>query len=97
MDKASNIKGSGVGIILEGLNGLLIEQSFYFNFKASNNQAKYEAFIAGLGLAKEVEATRLITRSDSQLVANQVKGEFQTKDPWFGKYLNKIRIQYEAF
>lgn len=36
---SSNMKGSGAGIILEGPNDLLIEQSLRFVFKASNNQA----------------------------------------------------------
>jgi len=31
---------SGAGIILKGPNGLLIEQTLRFAFKASNNQAK---------------------------------------------------------
>lgn len=76
MNGASNIKESWVGIVLEGPDGLLIEQSLCFNFRVSNNQVEYEAIIADLALAKEVGATRLIASSDSQLVANQVKGEF---------------------
>ncbi|MCH79825.1 RNA-directed DNA polymerase (Reverse transcriptase) [Trifolium medium] len=61
--------------------GVLIEQSLRFAFKASNNQAEYEALIAGMKLAKEMEAKGLKAKSDSQLVTNQVSGEFQTKDP----------------
>ncbi|RDX88212.1 hypothetical protein CR513_30233, partial [Mucuna pruriens] len=37
IDEASNQKGSGGGTILEGPNGVLIEQSLQFEFKASNN------------------------------------------------------------
>jgi len=47
VDGSSNQQGSGVGVILEGPNGLLIEQALRFTFKASNNQAEYEALIAG--------------------------------------------------
>ncbi|MCI67194.1 gag-pol polyprotein, partial [Trifolium medium] len=47
---ASNIRGSGTGIVLEGPDGVLIEQSLRFAFKASNNQAEYEALIAGMKL-----------------------------------------------
>jgi len=42
---------SGAGVILEGPDGLLIEQALWFSFKASNSQAKYEALIAGMLLA----------------------------------------------
>ena len=38
VDASSNQQGSG-GVILEGPNGLLIEQTLRFAFKASNNQA----------------------------------------------------------
>jgi len=38
VDGASNQKGSGAGVVLEGPGGVLIEQSLRFSFKASNNQ-----------------------------------------------------------
>ncbi|RDX92391.1 Retrovirus-related Pol polyprotein from transposon 17.6, partial [Mucuna pruriens] len=37
VDGASNQAGSGAGVILEGPNGVLIEQSLHFEFKANNN------------------------------------------------------------
>jgi len=40
VDGSSNQQGSGAGVILEGPNGMLIEQSLRFAFKASNNQAE---------------------------------------------------------
>ena len=76
VDGASNLKGSGAGIVLGGPEGVLIEQSLRFSFKASNNQAEYEALIAGMLLAKEMGITRLLVTSDSALVAGQVTGEF---------------------
>ena len=66
---------------MEGPNGVLIEQSLRFAFKASNNQAEYEALIAGILLAKEMGARVLMAKSDSLLVTGQVTGEFQAKDP----------------
>ena len=72
MDGSSNQQGSGVGVILEGPNGVLIEQSLRFAFKASNNQAEYEALIAGMLLAIEMGAKSLMAKSDSVLVTGQV-------------------------
>ena len=37
VDGSSNLKGSKAGIILEGLEGIAINQSLRFGFKASNN------------------------------------------------------------
>ncbi|RDX58270.1 Tf2-9, partial [Mucuna pruriens] len=68
---ASNQAGSGARVILEGPNGVLIEQSLHFEFKASNNQAEYEALLAGMRLARELEAKVLIAKSDSKLVTGQ--------------------------
>lgn len=38
VDDASNLKGSGIGIVLEGVDNLLIEHSLKFEFKSSNNR-----------------------------------------------------------
>jgi len=75
----------------------MLEQSLCFNFKATNNQSEYEALIVGLNLVKEIRASRLITKSDSQLVNNQVNGEFQMKEPQLGWYLHKVRTLARSF
>ena len=72
---------------MEGPNELLIEQALRFAFKANNNQTKYEALIAGMLLAKEMGARSLLSKSDSQLVTDQVTGEYQAKDPQIVAYL----------
>lgn len=56
IDGSSNEKGSEVGVILESLDEVILEQSIRFEFEATNNQAKYEALLAGLRLAKEIGA-----------------------------------------
>ncbi|GAU27754.1 hypothetical protein TSUD_215650 [Trifolium subterraneum] len=97
VDGASNIRGSGAGVVLEGPDGVLIEQSLRFAFKASNNQAEYEALIAGMRLAKKMEVADLRAKSDSQLVTSQVSGEFQAKDPQLIKYLEQVRSLAKHF
>ena len=81
VDGSSNQQGNGAGIVLEGPNGVLIEQALRFAFRASNNQVEYEALIAGMLLAKEMGVQNLLVKSDSQLIRGQVSGEFQAKDP----------------
>ncbi|WOL13528.1 hypothetical protein Cni_G22298 [Canna indica] len=53
---ASNEKGSGASIILENNQGVALEQSLQFHFKASNNQVEYEALVAKLKPARDVGA-----------------------------------------
>ena len=91
MDGSSNQLGSEAGVILEGPNGVLIEQSLRFAFKANNNQAEYEALIVGILLAKEMGAKVLMAKSDSLLVTEQVTGEFQAKDPQMAAYLEYVQ------
>ena len=58
-------KGSGVGVFCKSPDGEIIEQSFRLGFNALNNEAEYEALIAGLRLAKALGARRLRIYSDS--------------------------------
>nr|KYP38666.1 Transposon Ty3-I Gag-Pol polyprotein [Cajanus cajan] len=67
VDGSSNQQGSGAGIILEGPNKVVIEQSLRFDFKASNNQAEYEALLAGLRLAKDLGIPRVQCFEDIQI------------------------------
>ncbi|XP_068486581.1 uncharacterized protein [Phaseolus vulgaris] len=97
VDGSSNQQGSGADVILEGPNGLLIEQALRFSFKASNNQAEYEALVAGMLLAKEMGARSLLVKSDSLLIIGQVIGEYQAKDPQMAAYLEYVRLLREAF
>jgi ribonuclease HI len=76
VDGSSNLKGSRAGVVLEGRNNLLIEQSLRFEFKVSNNQDEYEALIAGMTLAREMGAENLRAKSDSQLVTSQITREY---------------------
>ena len=81
VDGSSNPPGAGAGVILEGLDNVLIEQSLRFNFKTSNNQAEYKPLIAGLNLARDVGARKLLCKTNSKLTVGHLNGEYQTKDP----------------
>ncbi|XP_019442261.1 PREDICTED: uncharacterized protein LOC109346977 [Lupinus angustifolius] len=91
VDGSSNPRGSGAGILLEDGQGITIEHSLTFTFPTSNNQAEYEACIAGLQLAKEVGAHKVLICSDSQLAVSQITGAYQTNDTLLGKYLLKVK------
>ncbi|XP_016167987.1 uncharacterized protein LOC107610451 [Arachis ipaensis] len=73
VDRASNENGCGAGILLKDDTGVQAEQSIKFLFKTTNNQAEYEALLAGLRLAKEVEISSLKVHCDSLLVVQQEK------------------------
>ena len=87
MDGASNEQGSGAGLILKSPEEAVAEYALRFSFKTSNNQAEYEALIAGLQIAKDLKVEKLRAFSDSLLVVGQMKGEFEDKYPVMAKYL----------
>ncbi|XP_015945770.1 uncharacterized protein LOC107470831 [Arachis duranensis] len=71
VDGASNPQGAGAGILLENSDGIVLEHSLRFSFKASNNQSEYEALIAGLRLATDLRIDNLRVYCDSLLVVQQ--------------------------
>ncbi|XP_024163785.1 uncharacterized protein LOC112170691 [Rosa chinensis] len=73
------------------------EYALKFAFKASNNAAEYEALIAGLQIARELWVQHLGIISDSQLVVNQVSGNFEAKEPHMSSYKALARALVQRF
>ncbi|XP_021808476.1 uncharacterized protein LOC110752181 [Prunus avium] len=97
VDGASNQKGVGAGVVIITPDGTLLEQAITLGFPASNNEAKYEALLAGLRLAKELSIKKLAIYSDSQLITNQASGEYMVKHPRIIMYLDKVQELLKAF
>ena len=57
------------------------------DFPTTNNETEYEALIAGLDLAKVVGAASVVIHCNSQVVTNQVKGDYKCKGERIKKYL----------
>ena len=70
VDGVSNCQGSRVGIILIFPEGIRVENSFKLGFPASNNEAEYEALLAGLKMSRQVGADRVKLYCDSWLVVS---------------------------
>ena len=63
VDKASNNKGAGIGLVLTIPDRSIIEQSYTLKFRATNNETKYEAVVAGLKMATTLWVTELEVQS----------------------------------
>ena len=59
-------------------------------FECSNNEAEYEALIAGLKILRKLNAKRISVYGDSELVIKQVRGEYQAKHSRMRAYYNAI-------
>nr|GEV29490.1 reverse transcriptase domain-containing protein [Tanacetum cinerariifolium] len=86
-DGSSCIDGSGAGLIIANPEGMEFTYGLRFRFDATNNEAEYEALIAGLRIAKRIGVKNLQANVDSRLVANQVNGTHVANEP--GKWENK--------
>nr|GEZ78075.1 reverse transcriptase domain-containing protein [Tanacetum cinerariifolium]GEZ78771.1 reverse transcriptase domain-containing protein [Tanacetum cinerariifolium] len=80
---------SQIRLMLVDPEGKEYTYALRFEFETTNNEAEYEALLAGLHIAKEMKIQELIIFVDSQLVANQVNGLFEARQPVIKQYMEK--------
>src|SRR5271156_5870137 len=73
-------QGSGAGVLFITPQGYKIPKAYKLMFPCTNNISEYEALVNGLKLAIEWKIIELHIYGDSQLIINQINGEYQTKD-----------------
>ncbi|CAL8088577.1 unnamed protein product [Prunus armeniaca] len=88
VDGSANQQGCGASLVLTTPDGTKVEYALRFNFRTSNNEAKYEALLAGLRLAKSMSAIQIVIHSDSQLIVNQITADYAAKDASMSAYLS---------
>jgi ribonuclease HI len=62
-----------------------------------NNQAEYQALIAGLGAAARLAATDVTVISDSQLMIRQLRGEYRVKSAEIRLLYTRVRVLENKF
>ena len=77
--------------MLEGPGEIVVEQALKFEFKTSNNKAEYEAIIAGLYLAAELEVNKSVYKSDLRLVVEQLTEEYEVRETLVQRYFHFVR------
>lgn len=71
---------AGVGVYVTDAEGRLVATLAEGIGVATNNQAEYRAVLEGLRLAAERGARRILVRSDSRLLVEQLEGRFRVKN-----------------
>src|SRR3954466_8655300 len=74
-DGSKREAGAGARVMLTSPQGDKMKYILRMKFRASNNEAEYEALIHGMKMAKICGATRLIIYGDSNLFAHQMMNE----------------------
>ena len=81
----------GAGIVLLSPEGDMVECMVRLDFPTTNNEAEYETLVAGLDLTKAARATSVVIYCDSQVVTNQVNGDYECKGERMKRYLDQVK------
>ncbi|XP_076881087.1 uncharacterized protein LOC143529102 [Bidens hawaiensis] len=94
---ASSGEGSGAGLKLINPDGQEFTYSIKLNIKSTNNEAEYEAFLAGLRIARKLGVKFLEARVDSMLITGQVSGTYEAKNDVMASYLSHAKDLMQQF
>jgi len=61
------------------------------DFPTINNEAEYEVLVARLDLAKAAGAARMVLYCDSQVVTNQVNGDYECRGERMKRYMDQVK------
>lgn len=72
--------GGAAAVIRDPRKGTLATRAEYLG-RVTNNVAEYSGLLLGLACARELGATSLDVRSDSELMIRQMRGEYRVRNP----------------
>ena len=88
-----NRRAGGACVVIQTPQGDKIQCMIRLDFPTTNNEAEYEALVAGLDLAKAAEAENIVVHYDSQVVTNQINGDYECKNDRMKRYLEEVKYQ----
>lgn len=92
---------AGIGIVLESLDGGIVDELAEYIGHATNNVAEYNALIRGLEEAAKHGAMEVTVFSDSELLVRQMNGEYRIKNeglkPLFMQATELARTRFGKF
>lgn len=82
---------AGAGAVIYLNNREIWTESIFVGEKATNNYAEYSGLLLGLEKALELEVNVLLVQGDSQLVINQMNGDYNCSSPNLIELYNKSK------
>ena len=83
-------------MIIQTPKGDKIECMIRLDFPTTNNEAEYEALVAGLDLTKAAGAENMIMHCDSQEITNQINDNYECRNERMKKYLEEVKSQISS-
>ncbi len=71
---------AGIGIVISNADGEVLEEHYEYIGEQTNNVAEYRALLAALKIASAQKYRHIVIKTDSELLALQVNGEYQVKN-----------------
>ena len=90
-DGSSNQYTGSAGMVIQTLERDKIECMIRLDFPTTNNEAEYEALVAGLDPAKATGAENMIVHCDSHVITSQINGDYECKNERMKKYLEEVK------
>lgn len=84
---------AGVGVLIIGPNGQIVERIHRSIGEATNNVAEYRALLLALERAQALGYTDLEVFSDSELLVRQLQGRYQVKHPTLRELHARVRAR----
>ena len=82
---------AGAGAYIQDQDGKLVSEEFRYLGEATNNVAEYEALLLGMECARELGASRIEMRADSELVVRQLTGVYRVRNPALQKLHARVQ------
>lgn len=88
---------AGVGAIIKGADGKVLATVSEFIGKTTNNVAEYKALIRGAEAARQAGVTVIEVRADSQLMIEQLKGNYAVKNEGLKVLYKEAKLVLQGF
>ncbi|KAJ0969282.1 hypothetical protein J5N97_022159 [Dioscorea zingiberensis] len=82
---------AGIGLVFVTPEGGILRYALSLTEPCTNNEAEYEALIAGLELTIQMGIQHIHIFGDSQLIIKQVEGDYKIYKPELLKYHKKVK------
>ncbi len=88
---------AGAGVRIEDARGRRVSEAARYLGEATNNVAEYRALILGLELARELGASEVELRADSELIIRQMTGEYRVRNVRLQELHREAQALEQAF
>ena len=88
---------AAIGYVIKSEDGLLLDKGGMEIGEATVNECEYCALIRGLYVAHELGVRDITVKCDSQLIVNQILGEWRCREQRLAEYKHEALVEADKF